>query len=60
MTAVRADARSADGVLNLSWQLFPIHGSYYDPVVTSLITTFMTVLVVVIWGPRDLVRHRAA
>ncbi|HWR83112.1 MAG TPA: type II CAAX endopeptidase family protein [Candidatus Deferrimicrobium sp.] len=39
---------------NLTWQLFPINGSYYDPRVTSLITA--AVVIVVVWGPRTLVR----
>lgn len=30
---------------NLTWQLFPINGSYYDPRVTSLITTAVAVVV---------------
>ncbi len=42
---------------NLTWQLFPVNGSYYDPCVTSLIITFIAV--VVVWGPRTLVRAPA-
>lgn len=42
---------------NVSWQLFPIHGSYYDPRVASLIVTFVAVLVTAIWGPRTLARQ---
>ena len=45
---------------NVSWQLFPIHGSYYDPRVSSLIVTFVAVIVTAIWGPRTLARHRNA
>lgn len=41
---------------NLTWQLFPINSSYYDPLVTSLITAAVAVVVVVAWGPRTLVR----
>jgi membrane protease YdiL (CAAX protease family) len=44
--------------INVSWQLFPIHGSYYDPRVTSLIMTFVTAIVTVVWGPRTLARRR--
>ena len=44
---------------NLTWQLFPINGSYYDPRVTSLITTAVAVVVVVVWGPGTLVRAPA-
>jgi uncharacterized protein len=45
---------------NVSWQLFPIYGSYYDPRITGLITTFAAVLVTVVWGPRTLSRYRTA
>lgn len=41
---------------NLTWQLFPINGSYYDPRVTSLITASVAVVVVVVWGPITLTR----
>lgn len=41
---------------NLTWQLFPINGSFYDPRVTSLIITAVAVVVVVVRGPKTLVR----
>lgn len=44
-------------MLNLTWQLFPINGSYYDPRVTGLITAIVAVGVVIIWGPRTLARY---
>jgi hypothetical protein len=31
--------------MNLCWQLFPIHGSHWDPRVTGLLVTFVAVLV---------------
>jgi membrane protease YdiL (CAAX protease family) len=43
-------------MINLTWQLFPINGSYYDPRVTGLITTLVAVAVVIVWGSRTLVR----
>ena len=43
---------------NLTWELFPINGSYYDPRVTSLIMTLVAVGVVIASGPRTLVRIR--
>jgi membrane protease YdiL (CAAX protease family) len=43
---------------NVSWLLFPIYGSYYDPRISGLITTFAAVLVTVVWGPRTLARYR--
>jgi membrane protease YdiL (CAAX protease family) len=39
---------------NVSWLLFPIHGSYYDPRIVGPITAFTAVLVTVVWGPRTL------
>ncbi len=45
---------------NVTWQLFPIHGSYYDLRVTGLIMTFVAAIVTVVWGPRSLVRYRNA
>jgi membrane protease YdiL (CAAX protease family) len=43
-------------MINLTWQLFPVNGSYYDPRVTGLITAIVTVVVVMVWGPRRLTR----
>ncbi len=45
---------------NLSWQLFPIHGSYYDPRVTGLIEATAAAIVTIAWGPRTLARYRNA
>lgn len=45
-------------MINVTFQLFPVNGSYYDPRVTGLITTAVAVVVVVVWGPRTLVRAR--
>ena len=35
-------------MINLSWQLFPINGSFYDPKVFSLISFGIAVIVIVI------------
>lgn len=43
---------------NVSWRLFPVHGSYYDPRVTSLIVTVAAAIIAAIWGPRALARRR--
>jgi uncharacterized protein len=43
-------------MINVTWQLFPIDGSYFDPRVTGVITTALAVVVVIVWGPRTLVR----
>jgi len=47
-------------MFNVTWQLFPINGSYYDPRVTSLITAAVAVFVVIVWGPRTMVRTQSA
>ncbi len=44
-------------MINLTWQLFPINGSYYDPRVTGLLTAIVAVVVVIAWGPRTLARY---
>jgi uncharacterized protein len=41
---------------NVSWLLFPINGSFYDPRVTGLIIAFAAAIVTVVWGPRTLAR----
>jgi membrane protease YdiL (CAAX protease family) len=45
-------------MVNVSWQLFPNYGSHYDPRITGLISTFVAVIVTVVWGPRRLTRNR--
>jgi uncharacterized membrane protein len=47
-------------MFNVTWQLFPINGSYYDPRVTSLIMAAVAVFVVIVWGPRTMVRAQSA
>lgn len=45
---------------NVSWLLFPIYGSYYNPRVAGLIAAFTAVIVTVVWGPRTLSRQRSS
>jgi len=40
--------------INVTWQLFPIRGSYWDPRVNGVIMAIAAVVVVVVWGPRTL------
>jgi membrane protease YdiL (CAAX protease family) len=47
-------------MFNVTWQLFPINGSYYDPRVTSLITAVVAVFIVIVWGPGTMVRIPSA
>lgn len=46
-------------LINLTWQLFPVDGSFYDPRVTGLIAAVTAVGVVILWGPRTLTRQNA-
>ncbi len=43
-------------MINLTWQLFPGDGAAYDPRVTSVITALVACIVVIVYGPRTLVR----
>lgn len=45
-------------MLNITWQLFPISGSFYDPRITGLIVTSAALIVLVLWGPQTLARYR--
>jgi membrane protease YdiL (CAAX protease family) len=39
---------------NIAWQLFPIHGSHFNPRVNGLILALVAIVVVAVWGPRTL------
>jgi membrane protease YdiL (CAAX protease family) len=41
---------------NVSWQMFPNHGSHYDPRITGIILLIIAVLVTTASGPQTLVR----
>ena len=43
-------------MVNVSFFLFPIYGSYYDPRITGLILAFVATIVVALWGPHTLAR----
>ncbi len=45
-------------MINLTWQLFPFDGSFYDPRITGVISALAAMIIVVIWGPRTLTRVR--
>lgn len=45
-------------LMNLSWQLFPIHGSYWDPRIIAPIVTLAALIVTIVWGPRTLARNQ--
>lgn len=42
---------------NLTWQLFPIHGSYYDPRIAALVMTLLAGIIAAVWGPPTLARR---
>lgn len=45
-------------MLNVTWQLFPINGSFYDPRITGLIVACVAVIVTFLWGPKTLAQYR--
>jgi len=45
-------------MLNVSFFLFPVDGSFYDPRITGLIVTLAAGIVAAVWGPRTLARYR--
>jgi membrane protease YdiL (CAAX protease family) len=42
---------------NVSWQMFPIYGSHWDPRMDGLIIAFVATIVAAVWGPRTLARR---
>ena len=46
--------------INVTWESFPIRGSYWDPRVNGVIMAIAAVVVVVVWGPRTLAGYRNA
>ncbi len=51
-------AAAFHAMINVSWQLFPVSGSFYDPRITGLIVTAVALVVVIAWGPRTLASRR--
>lgn len=46
--------------VNVSWFLFPIYGSHYDPRFVGPITVFAAIIVTLFWGSRTLTRQGRA
>ncbi len=44
-------------ISNVSWQLFPIHGSHWDPRIIGPIVAFAALIVTFVWGQRTLARR---
>lgn len=38
-------------MMNVTWQLFPVNGSFYDPRITALLVTCVAVIVAAVWRP---------
>ncbi len=45
--------------INVTWQLFPVNGSYYDPRVSGSILALAAIIIIVIWGPQTLERNKS-
>jgi len=45
--------------INVTWQLFPIRGSYWDPRVNGIIMAIAAIVVVAVWGPRTLAGYKS-
>lgn len=41
---------------NVCWQLFPVHGSYFDPRANGIVTALAALAVTVFWGPGERAR----
>jgi hypothetical protein len=46
--------------LNVTWQLFPVSGSFFDPRVTGLITAVIAIIVIFLWDSQTLAQFRYA
>ncbi len=44
--------------LNVTWQIFPVNGSYFDPGISGLLSALVVVLILIIWEPRTLAQYR--
>lgn len=47
-------------MLNVTWQLFPVNGSFYDPRITALIIVCAAATVTFLWTPKSLAQYRYA
>ncbi|MFN8486225.1 MAG: CPBP family glutamic-type intramembrane protease [Caldilineaceae bacterium] len=46
-------------MMNLTWQLFPVNGSFYDPRITALIVGVIASIVILLWGGQTLADYRS-
>ncbi|MBA3868357.1 MAG: CPBP family intramembrane metalloprotease [Anaerolineae bacterium] len=47
-------------MINLTWQLYPVNGSYFDPRISGIISALVVVVIVVLWEPLNFTRFRKA
>jgi len=45
--------------INVTWQLFPVSGSYYNPKITGLVLTLVTVCVMTFYDPKTFLWKKA-
>jgi len=45
-------------MINVTWQLYPVNGSYFDPRISGIISALIVVIIIVIWETRTLARYR--
>jgi hypothetical protein len=43
-------------MINVSEYAFPNYGSYYDPILATVLITVLAVIVTLLWGPKTLAR----
>lgn len=45
-------------MLNLAWQSFPVHGSYFNQPVISVLMVLIAIVVMLVWEPKTLAKYR--
>jgi len=45
-------------MIDVTWQLFPVNGSYFDPRISGILSAVVVVLIVIIYEPRTLAQRK--
>ena len=45
-------------MINVTWQLYPVNGSYFDPRISGIISALVVVIIIVVRETRTLARYR--
>jgi len=53
-------AATFHAMMNVTWQLFPVNGSFYDPRILGPIVALAAVIVTFLWGSKTLAQYRYA